>query len=96
MTKEYVVMTDSRLAAMERQLTAVLRKLDVVVRLEERQDATNRRLDRQDARMDSHSGRIGGLEQVAAASSKQTGMLERAGWVVATAGVGLLTFFLRG
>ena len=88
-------MTETRLSAMERKIDTILDKLGVIARLEERQDATTSRLDRQDGRMDSHSHRIGNLEREAAASGKFVGMMERGWWVVATAGVGLIAYFLR-
>ena len=88
-------MPEGRLSAIERTLETILEKVEVVVRLEERQDADRRRIDRQDARMDSHSHRIADLEQTSAANDKQTSMLERAGWVAASAVVGMLAYFIR-
>ena len=88
--------TVDRLTTIEATLQAISEKLDVVVRLEERQDGQARRLDRADGRMDMHSKRIGTLEQTVAANNTQTGMIERAAWVVMSAAVGMLAYFLKG
>ena len=94
MNKELSTVEDIR--RIDAKLDTVIEKLEIIARLEERHDGAVKRIDRQDQRLDRHSGRLDKLEAKVASNAASGSMVERAGWVVFSAIIAGLGFFLRG
>ena len=94
--KEYMVVDERRLDRMEEKLDKVVESLNALVRLEEKHNSIELRLERAEGRVDTHARRLTDVEGDLRARGAIGGKVERFIWVVVSAVVGAVAFYLRG
>lgn len=86
---------ENRLARIEKKLDDLSAAMVSLVRVEERITTIFSRLETIDTRQATHSERITTLERTSDGRGHALRFVERLFWIVATAAVGLLFYFLR-
>ena len=88
-------MDDRRLDRIESKLDKLSEVVSAIARVEEKLLAGNNRMDRLEQRADKHCREIDEIKQIAAYNHTYVKTLERFAWILISATVGFLTYYLR-
>ena len=87
---------EQKLDKLEAKLDSIVERLEQLVRLEVKHDNTDYRVTQIEKRLDAVNDKVELLQDNVTANSMITGGVERFGWILVTAVVGILAFFARG
>jgi hypothetical protein len=93
MTKDESV--ETQLGDVKRQLDRVLNRLDALVRLEEQHNNTVSSLNRAHRDIEKLDVRVDKVELIASKNNLMTRAMERIGWMIVSAAIGLAAYLLR-
>jgi len=86
---------ETQLGDVKRQLERVLNRLDALVRLEEQHSNTVDSVNRAHRDLERLDHRVDKVEEVVSKNSVVTRAMERLGWMIVSAAIGLAAFLLR-